>query len=231
MKNFTKIISFVLALALAAAVFASCGKTDVDDEPNVPLSGGWQFSDNAVSDLSVDEKAVFEKALEELVGADHVAKSVIATQVVAGTNYAFLCVTTPVVPNAESHWTVAVVYKDLEGNVELRGIKDIDGSNVKTTSNSSGEMTGAWSAREKTRGIDITEAVDEALANHVGVSLVPVAVLATQVVAGTNYRILACGTVVTAEPVSDLYVVDVYASLDGKAEITAINVFDIAEYT
>lgn len=232
MKKLIKIISLVLALALAAAALVSCGKKDVEepDVPDGPLSGGWQFSDKSVSDVTDEEKAVFDKALEELVGATHVPKSVIATQLVAGTNYAYLCISTPVVPNATSYWSIVTVYKDLGGNVELIGIEEIDGANVKITSGGAGEMTGAWSVRAKDKGISVSDAVDSALENHVGVNIVPVAVLATQVVAGTNYRILACGTVVSAEPVSYLYVIDVYASLDGKAEITSIGIFDLVSY-
>ena len=63
-----------------------------------------------------------------------------------------------------------------------------------------------------------------------GLSLVPTAVLAEQVVAGINYRILAYGTLVTAEPRTDLYIVDVFADLEGTAKITSISAFDITAY-
>lgn len=231
MKNLTKIIALVLALLIAVPAFASCDKKNEEPEiPDGPLAGGWTASDKAADTLTADEKAIFDKALEDLVGADHVAKTVLGTQVVAGTNYAFLCSSKPVVPNAVPYWCVATVYKDIAGEVKLLGFEDIDVSNVKTVANSAGQMTGAWSVAAKDVEFSISEAVDGALANHVGVSLVPVAVLGTQVVAGTNYRILAYGTLVTAEPVTDLYVVDVYASLDGKAEITSVNVYDLTQY-
>ena len=232
MKKFTKIISLVLALAIAAVAFVSCGKKDEEpDIPDGPLVGGWTASDKAADTLTADEKAIFDKALEDLVGATYVAKSVIATQVVAGTNYAFLCLGTPVVPDPVPFWTVVTVYKDFAGEVTLMGFKDIDVADVKTIANVSDAAAGSWSVSAKDVEFSISEAVDGALANHVGVSLTPIAVLGTQVVAGTNYRILAYGTTVTAAPVESLYVVDVYASLDGKAEITSVQVFDLASYT
>ena len=230
MKKFIKIISLVLVLALAAAVFAACGKKDDDVPGDGPIEGGWSFSNKAVNDLTEDEKAVFDEAMKEFVGSDLAPKSVVATQVVSGMNYAFLCVSTPVVPNPQSHWSLVIVYKDLGGNVELMGIEDIDGANVKTLANTADELPGGWIVDEKDERFSISEAVDGALGRNLGVSLSPVAVLATQVVAGTNYRILARGTTVTATPVTSLYVVDVYASLDGSAEITSVNVFDLLSY-
>ena len=254
MKKLTKTIALMLALLVVAAVFASCGKTDepknddtqpvapqsdepVTDEPedtddpdDGPISGGWAAADLSVEDLAEEEKALFDKVMAELVGADHVAKSVIATQVVSGTNYAFLCLSTPVVPDAVSYWSIVTVYADLSGNVEITNIAEIDPSEIKTLDEAAEPMTGAWAATPKTQGISVSDSVDKALAENEGSKLVPVAVLGTQVVAGTNYRILAYGTS-GEETEAGLYVVEVYEALDGSADITAINAFDIGTYT
>jgi len=233
MKKFIKIISLVLALVIALAAFVSCEKKneDVPGDVNTPVTGGWQFSDKSVSDITADEKAVFDEAIKGHVGVDYAPKTVIAKQVVAGINYAFLCVSQIVAPNSTPYWSVVTVYKSFDGNVELLCINAIDSSDVKTTKNNSAEAAaGAWSAVEREEGLSISTAVDEAISSNIGVTLVPVTVLATQLVAGRNYRVLAYGETVTATPACDLYVVDVYETLDGKAEITSANVFDLIEY-
>ena len=58
----------------------------------------------------------------------------------------------------------------------------------------------------------------------------PVALLGTQIVSGTNYRILCSGTTVTADPVTSLYVVDVYEDLQGAAEVKDIQLIDLTKY-
>ena len=63
-----------------------------------------------------------------------------------------------------------------------------------------------------------------------GVDYTPVALLATQVVSGTNYRLLCAGTPVTPNGVTELYVVDVYEDTSGKAEITDAQKVLLAEY-
>ena len=61
-----------------------------------------------------------------------------------------------------------------------------------------------------------------------GVGYEPVRVLAKQVVSGTNNAFLAKGTLVTAAPETDYYIVTVYTDLEGKSEFKAINKIDIA---
>lgn len=62
-------------------------------------------------------------------------------------------------------------------------------------------------------------AFDKATAGFVGVDYVPVALLSTQTVAGTSYRILCEATVVYPGAEMHYAVVDVYESLEGNANI------------
>ena len=50
----------------------------------------------------------------------------LGSQVVAGTNHAFLCQAVTVVPDAVPRWTVVFLYEDLQGNVSLMNIADFD---------------------------------------------------------------------------------------------------------
>ena len=87
------------------------------------ISGGWTVTE----DMSVTEEAqsAFDKAIEGLTGADYVPEGLLATQLVAGTNYCFLCRKTAVVPNAVPSYALVYVYENLEGEAEILGIKDI----------------------------------------------------------------------------------------------------------
>ena len=87
----------------------------VDEEE--PVDGGTVEA--ADPTVTAEAKAALEKACEGLSGASYEAKALLAAQVVAGFNYTLLCKITPVVPDAESHYSVVVIYEDLEGNAEI----------------------------------------------------------------------------------------------------------------
>ena len=218
------------ALALALCIALSIVYFGMISASAEPISGGWEFCDISAVNVSADEKAVFDKAIEGLAGVTYEIKDVIATQMVAGTNYAFLCKAAPVIPDPEPYWCIVNVYADLDGNAKLNSAASIDPANVSTMENISEPMMGAWSSAAKETGAPVPEKVKEALGNNTGVELSPIAVIGTQVVAGKNYRILAYGTLVTAEPRTDLYVVDVYEDLEGNASISSVNAFDLLSY-
>ncbi len=72
---------------------------------------------------------------------------------------------------------------------------------------------------------DAQAAFDRALDGLVGAQYVPVALLSTQVVAGTNYCVLCQITPVAADAAPTWALVYVYADLQGNAEIT--NVYEL----
>ena len=89
-----------------------------------PLSGGWTPSaDPAVTE---DLQAVFDKGLEGLVGVRYTPVAYLGSQVVAGTNQAFLCQATVVYPGAEPYYTIVYLYEDLQGNVTILNIAELD---------------------------------------------------------------------------------------------------------
>ena len=91
-------------------------------------------------------------------------------------------------------------------------------------------VAGGWNAAD---GASLTDearaALDKALEGLVGVDYVPVALLASQTVSGTNYCILceACVVYPDAQPYYAL--VYVCEDLQGKAEITKIANLDLGE--
>ena len=194
------------------------------------VSGGWEFSDLSANSVTDGDKELLAKALEGLAGVSYEAKEVIATQTVAGTNYAFLCVATPVVANPEPYWAVVTVYVDLQGKAEFIGAKKVEITNIATLENAPEAAAGAWTPVEKTQPLVINDSITAAFSFYTGVDLVPIALFGTQLVSGTNYRMLAYGTTVTAQPVPNLYVVDIYTNLDGVSEISSVKLFDLVYY-
>ena len=85
------------------------------------------------------------------------------------------------------------------------------------------ELVGEWTQLEfPTMTTEAQAAFDKAMEGLVGVNYVPVELLGTQVVAGTNYRILcnATGVYPGAEPYQAI--VTIYQDLDGNAKILEI---------
>lgn len=250
MKNLLRILASVLVVVFAAASFAACANNnasvttndtkevttdDIIDDTGMAIGGGWQAGELAADNVSAEQKAVFEKALsgEGLgVGVDYTPKDVLAKQTVAGWKYAFLCVKKIVVPNATPSWCVITVYEGTDGSTAVERVTDIDIADIKTKENSSaGENpSGGWDADVNETKLSISAKVDGAIDNYVGLSLTPTAVLGTQVVAGTNYKILAYGAPVVPNASYDLYVVTVFDEAAGDAQVTSVEVFDLISY-
>ena len=70
----------------------------------------------------------------------------------------------------------------------------------------------------------------KAVEKYTGAELEPIAYLGSQVVAGTNHMYLCKSTTTTEKPVVSFKVVIVYENLEGEAEITAVEDFDIERY-
>ena len=89
------------------------------------VDGGWTVNEGRVK-LNKHVRNVFAKAVEKLLGCEYEAVALLGTRVVSGTNYCILCRPTPVVPDAVSHWGLAYIYEDLDGNVSLMEVKDLE---------------------------------------------------------------------------------------------------------
>ena len=110
-----------LAAAAAAAIL---GISAVSSYAAQPLMGGWQ----AVGSTTVagDAQAAFDKAVEGLTGAVYEPLDLLATQIVAGTNYCFLCELTPVVLDPVPHYALVYVYAALDGSAQVLSVVDLD---------------------------------------------------------------------------------------------------------
>ena len=205
-------------------------------EPVGPLLGGWPVNDEITTPVLTEEaQKAFDAAIQEYTGMDLVPAALLATQVVAGTNYLYLCSGKAVVPDAEPGWYLVVVYQDLEGKAEITGVEELVLTDLKTTEEvADKDIVGGWTIQAPADAVtlpqDVAASFNKANENYVGVGLSPLALLATQVVAGTNYMILCHGTMVTADPVDAIYVATMYVDLEGNAELTDVQKLDLLAY-
>lgn len=236
----------VLLIALTMIItFAACGsdkqteeaETATDVEAAESLDGGWEFTDHEAAALPEEVRTAFDKAVEQFTGSELKPVAYIASQVVAGTNHMILCQAETTTEEPVKSYQMAVVYADLEGNAELTSIKDFDltaytgGNNAEISAD---QLAGGWSVPEDAIGSEIPEdaqaAFNKAAEQFTGSDIEPLALLGTQVVAGTNYAFICKSTLTTQEPVSGIQIVTVYADLEGNAEITNISTLDPAEF-
>lgn len=233
-----KKIAFIIAVTLGLSLLAGCSGSKAAQSAASPengeepaagsAAGGWTLLD-AESSISDDQSTVFEKATESWTGAELEPVAVIATQVVAGTNYCFLARVTTVAKTPDVHYSFVTIYADLQGNAEILDIKDID-IDIDDTDDE-GESTeglaGGWTLADPDGNtVENQEVLDKALDGFVGSALSPVACLATQVVAGTNYCFLVKEVRMTANQDSFMALVYVNQDLEGNTKIINIHTVD-----
>lgn len=241
----------LLIILLSVLMLTACTANKTDDTPEQPeggeqttdvtpddggatgnLAGGWTIN----ADLPAMNDADFDEARKALVGENFTPLFKIGTQPVAGENMAYLCYGTTVTANPVTGFKVVTVFKDLENKTsEITNVQDLEVANYldgqgQTTPEG---LMGGWQDADNLPNMlteDQQAVFDKALEGMTGVGYTPVAVLATQVVAGTNYVFLAQGTTVTANPVTHLYIIKVYADLQGNAEVMNIYGLDLREF-
>ena len=123
-----KLIAMLMALMMLFGIGAACaeGEKTGEETPAVggPAVGSWAAAEN--TEITPDELAVFDKAIEGLMGVKYEPVLLLGTQVVAGTNYAFLCKGTVVYPDALPYWYILYVYQDVQGNVKVLDIENLE---------------------------------------------------------------------------------------------------------
>lgn len=85
---------------------------------STPQVGGWTPFNFQISH---EARHVFEAALHGFVGVGYKPLAV-ATQIVAGTNYCFLCEATVVYPGATPYAAKVYIYQPLQGNPHITQI-------------------------------------------------------------------------------------------------------------
>ncbi|MBO7372693.1 MAG: hypothetical protein J6U19_00435, partial [Oscillospiraceae bacterium] len=97
------------------------GEVDENAGTAEHLMGGWSVAEEQEPGLEA-----FEKAVQNLLGVNYTPVYVLSSQVVSGTNYCVLARAETVAPGAEAYYTLATVYQDLSGNVEVTEFRNLD---------------------------------------------------------------------------------------------------------
>lgn len=229
-----RILSILVSLALlmSAFLFAGCGKQSEPDTPDDgPLSGGWTATEHAETYAIPDAaKAAFEAMRGAMVGSTYMPVAYLGSQVVSGTNYAFICNVTPVTPEGKTSVEIVKFSYNADNGPEFGDSKALNIADyTEEKSIDFEQVPGGWDCTEAAGGsldADAKEAFDKAMEGMTGVSYEPILQLGTQVVAGTNYAILCKATSATAEPVTKLAVLVIYADLEGGASLSTICPFE-----
>jgi len=112
-----KLIALILMVLMMVSAASAEGR----------MTGGWAPSaDPAVTE---ELKALFDKGTEALTGAAYLPVAYLGSQVVAGTNHAFLCQAVSAYPGSlktAPAYAMVYLYEDLSGNVSILSIADFD---------------------------------------------------------------------------------------------------------
>lgn len=74
--------------------------------------------------IDAKTKKIFDEAMQHFVGAEYVPL-IVATQVVSGTNYLYICNATGVYPGATTSPAEVVIYQPLTGAVHITSINSL----------------------------------------------------------------------------------------------------------
>ena len=189
----------------------------------------WELNMKETEVIYSDEvKEVFEKAT---LNYEEKLKPValLGEQVVAGTNYMFLC-------RSGDAFKTVIIYKDLEGNAEVTKVNNFDASKYinKNKSINAATAIGGWTTNipEETGKLEkrVQDAFDQAMESVIGVSYYPVEILAHQEFEGDNYAILCYGRVSDQSGTTGVFIVTLKIEENGHSVALSISAIDIREY-
>jgi predicted secreted protein len=178
---------------------------EVHDPDQLLAPGDWKpFAEPDGNALTA-----FNEAAESVRGVDY-TPLLAASQTVNGTNFAFIANAKVVSPGARAYGVLLLIYKEPNKKARLLEIKKIGHPTFTGAYGDFGELTG-----------ESSEDLAEAKKSFVGSDFTPLLV-ATQIVAGRNYRF--AGNLSPATKNSSVYpaLVTVYKPLKGEAKVTEI---------
>ncbi|WP_314871779.1 hypothetical protein [Stomatobaculum longum] len=203
------------AQASTAAAAESSAETETRESDDI-LTGGWSANQGSLlPEDNADAMKAFTVAVEGMTGYKYEVLAVLGSQPVAGTNYAYLCKGTAVVPNATSAYLLVDVYADLDGKAELRGTKELLPA-------AAAGMTAEWKYNSGDSDPQANPAVQEvfaaALTGKVGSVYEPIAYIGGAGEPENSYTLL-CGNRVVPNADRSFCLLTVQKKADGSAEV------------
>lgn len=141
-KNIITALVVAGAMLMSAPVYAASQKTEtenttegnaqviggVDGSTDIFIDGGWEANTGGTS-IDAKENAAakkaYEKAMDDFAGDSFEVIAYLGSQVVAGTNYCYLCREASDESDPLTSFVLLSVYEDLNGNAEVTDVKDV----------------------------------------------------------------------------------------------------------
>ena len=163
---------------------------------STPITGGWAINNDFDGIDDANAMSAFEKATEDLDGYRYDVAAVLGSQIVAGTNYLYLCRAEMVVPDAKPEYVILKVYEGLEGNAEITGsLRLLEGKE-------------GWEYNDANPYMDeneeVNDAFDKALEGLTGVEYKPIAYIGYK---DNSYAVITKITITSVEPLTSLSMV------------------------
>lgn len=212
-------LTFLLALGnmgqAADVAVASQEATSPVASEATPLVGSWSTNQGDLSPKK--NKAAmeaFKAATKDLVGYDYKVISVLGSQVVAGMNYSYLCQGKAVSPEDHTEYLVVNVYQDLQGKAEITGTGQL-------IAGASERLPGGWfyneGQAELKKNPEVKAAFAKAVEGFTDFTIEPIALVGSQVVAGTNYALVVSITPKVANGERQFALMAINQDLQGQA--------------
>lgn len=248
MKKMSKFAAGLMCLATAGLVLAGCKKAEPaqttpdtapevlseaelitpDTQPDAPVSlGGYEWVTNNTANMMDEADSVRIAVSLRGEGTDFEVLDLVATQVVSGVNYMYLCYGAKEAGGTPGYYFVTI-YETTGGEDSVLGIVPIDITAIKTAEPLGKGATGAWAVKGTGKAGNLPDEKAQASFDAINtgdVTYNPVALLATQLVSGMNYKALCRGND------DNLYVVTWYNDLDDNASLTSAECVDIGAYS
>jgi len=173
------------------------------------ILGGWSKWNFAPT---YEAARVFEDSVGKLLGVKYKLVA-FASQLVNGTNYAFLCEAETATLPGSDYIVIAYVHQPIKGVLHITGFKPVGPKPA--------HIPGGWQNWQFAVTGRAKSVFDEALKHLHGVKYKPLA-FAEQLVAGTNYCFLTEATAVVEKPFSYPALVFIYQPLYGPPHIESI---------
>lgn len=141
-RNIITALVLACAMLISTPVYAASQETEAESETegnaqmiggadgltDIYMVGGW---DTNTGDTSLDAaenadaKKAYHKAMDGLQGDTFEVIAYLGSQVVAGTNYCYLCRETTDEPDPVTDYSLVYIYEDLKGNVQITDIEPV----------------------------------------------------------------------------------------------------------
>lgn len=191
-------------------------KSERADLPGKAETGAWVWAKSPL--MTSEMKDLFTRAVRDLADLRYIPVAYVGSRAALGADHAVLCKMIPLAPESEITYVMAVLHEDAEGSASVAAVY---ASGAAAPSLAQDAVTGGWSdAASPVLSGRAMKALEKAMDGQDGVTYTPVALLAAQVAAGTNYALLCRVMTVTPDAVAKYAVVHVYEGLEGEADIT-----------